>query len=140
MKYGINAIELKGDYLFNRIYELKELCDEERLFIKDNQKNAENFLNASVKINKISLGSIPPSQHDDFKKRVKYWVDSGDMYKWALEEHKKRGGVKRKGYGFVTSGEIVAKMEELGVSATSRLLFDIFAYTFDQFVFPFYIL
>jgi hypothetical protein len=29
VKYGINAIELKGDYLFNRIYELKELCDEE---------------------------------------------------------------------------------------------------------------
>jgi len=29
VKYGMNAIKLKGDYLFNRIYELKELCDEE---------------------------------------------------------------------------------------------------------------
>jgi hypothetical protein len=29
VKYGINAVKLKGDYLFNRIYELKELCDEE---------------------------------------------------------------------------------------------------------------
>ncbi len=28
-KYGINAIKLKNDYFFNRIRELKELCDSE---------------------------------------------------------------------------------------------------------------
>ena len=29
LKYGINVIKLKADYLFNRIRELKELCDSE---------------------------------------------------------------------------------------------------------------
>ncbi|VXD17927.1 conserved hypothetical protein [Planktothrix serta PCC 8927] len=29
LKYGIDAIKLKDDYLFNRIRELKELCDSE---------------------------------------------------------------------------------------------------------------
>jgi hypothetical protein len=63
VKYGINAVKLKGDYLFNRIYELKELCDEEEDcdFSLESLKSMFLFIGTITNISKPSSITVSES-------------------------------------------------------------------------------
>jgi hypothetical protein len=77
VKYGINAVKLKGDYLFNRIYELKELCDEEEDcdLSLESLKSMFLFIGTIANISKPS--SITVSESGLFY--VKWQIDKNNL-------------------------------------------------------------